>query len=398
MKNIYLDYAATTPIHPEVIREMMPFFSENFGNPSSLYSCGRQAKEAIEKARGQVAVLIGASEDEIVFTGSGTEADNLAIKGILLANRAKGDHIITSAIEHHAVLETCKYLEELGFKTTYLPVDKDGIASIYEIKRAITSRTTLISIMQANNEIGTIQPIAEIGKIARERGIIFHTDAVQTAGHLPLDVNSLQVDLLSASAHKFYGPKGVGFLYIRKGTRLTSLLHGGEQERGRRASTENVAAIVGLGKAAELAMAEISSEAERLISLRDYFIHSLLDKFEDIRLNGHPTQRLPNNINVSIAYIEGESVVAALDKQGTCAATRSACSSDSRESSHVLQAIGLVPDLANGSLRFSLGKWTTIDDIERVLEILPGIICQLRSSSPLYRRQKQNLRAKPGEL
>ena len=343
MKRIYLDYAATTPTHPEVVKAMLPYFTDAFGNPSSIYSYGQEAKGAIEEARAKVADLIGARDEEIVFTSGGTEADNFALKGVAFANENKGDHIITSAIEHHAVLETCKFLEKRGFKVTYLPVDEYGLVDPDDVRRAITGKTILISVMHANNEVGTIEPIAEIGKIAQEAGIYFHTDAVQTVGHIPVDVNELGVDLLAMSAHKLYGPKGTGALYIRKGTKLVSFMHGGEQERRRRASTENVPGIVGFGRAAELARQEMGGEAKRLTYLRDKLIKGLLERIDHIRLNGHPIKRLPNNVNVSVDFVEGESMCLNLDLEGICVSTGSACSSQSLEPSHVLSGNGASP-------------------------------------------------------
>lgn len=388
MKRIYLDYAATTPTHPEVVKAMLPYFTESFGNPSSIYSYGQEAKEAVETARAQVARLINARTEEIVFTSGGTEADNFALKGVALANDAKCNHIITSTIEHHAVLESAKYLEQRGFQVTYLPVDKYGLVDPSDVKKAITNKTILVSVIHANNEVGTIEPIAEIGRITRETGVYFHTDAVQTVGHIPVNVNELGVDLLSMSAHKLYGPKGVGALYIRKGTKIVSLLHGGEQERRRRASTENVPGIVGLGKAAELARPEIDEEARRLTLLRDKLTKNLLERIEHTQLNGHPTRRLPNNVNISVEYVEGESMCLNLDLEGICASTGSACSSSSAEPSHVLLALGILPQQAHGSLRFTLGKWTTEEDIERVLEVLPGIVSKLRAMSPLLKSRR----------
>ncbi len=385
MKRIYLDYAATTPTHPEVIKAMTPYFSESFGNPSSIHSYGQEAKDAVERARSKVATLIGAKIDEIVFTGSGTEADNLAIKGVAWSRQAKGNHIITSSIEHHAVLETCKFLEKQGFSITHLSVDGYGIVDPNDVKEAITKKTILISVMHANNECGTIEPVAEIGKIAREAEIYFHTDAVQTVGHIPLDVNKLNVDLLSISAHKLCGPKGVGALYIRKGTKISSFMHGGSQERGRRASTENVPGIVGFGKAVEIAQQEMPEEAQRLTALRDRLIKSILEGIEYTQLNGHPVKRLPNNANVSINYIEGESILLNLDLDGICASTGSACSSEDLAPSHVLMAMGLPHLQAHSSVRFSLGKWTTEEDINKVLDILPGIVFKLRAMSPLMK-------------
>jgi cysteine desulfurase len=386
MKRIYLDYAATTPVHPEVVKAMQPYFSDAFGNPSSLYSYGLEARQAIEAARNKVAESIGAKNEEIVFTGGGSEADNFAIKGVADANSRKGNHIITSVIEHHAVLVTCKFLEKRGFKVTYLPVDKYGLVDPESVRKAITDKTILISIMHANNEIGTIQPIGEIGKIARKAKIYFHTDAVQTVGHIPVNVNELKVDMLSFSAHKLYGPKGVGVLYIRKGTKVTSLIHGGEQEQGRRAGTENVPGIVGLGKAIELAGLDITNETERLITLRNVLIKGILEKIEHSRLNGHPAQRLPNNVNVSVDFIEGESTCLNLDLEGICISTGSACSSSDAEPSHVLLAIGLSHAQARSSLRFTMGRLTTAEDIERILEVLPRTVARLRAISPLFKK------------
>lgn len=380
-----MDYAATTPMDPEVLKVMSPYFSDRFGNPSSIHSFGREGRAAIDEAREKVADLIGAEVEEIVFTSGGTEADNFAIEGVAYANQRKGDHIITSSIEHHAVIETCKFMEERGLRVTYLPVDRFGLVGPDEVKKAITDKTILISIMHANNEIGTIEPVKEICKLAREREIYFHTDSVQTAGHLPINVDELGVDLLSISAHKLYGPKGVGALYIRKGTRICPFIHGGEQEWRRRASTENVAGIVGFGKAVEIAKEKMDEEAKLLESFRDRLIKGILDRIEHVRLNGHPRQRLPNNVNVSIEYVEGESMLINLDLEGIAASTGSACSSSSLEPSHVLLAIGLSPELAHGSLRFTLGRGNTAEDIDYVLEVLPGIIAKLRAMSPLYK-------------
>ena len=388
MKRIYLDHAATTPTHPEVVKEMLPYFIDTFGNPSSIHSYGQEAKGAIEEARDKVAGLIGARDEEITFTSSGTEADNFAIKGVAFASENKGDHIITSSIEHHAVMETCKFLDKRGFRVTYLPVDEYGLVDPDDVKKAITDKTILISVMHANNEIGTIEPITEIGRIAREAGICFHTDAVQTAGHIPIDVDELGVDLLSMSAHKLYGPKGVGALYIRKGTRLIPFMHGGEQERRRRASTENVPGIAGFGKAAEVARQEMSEEAERLTNLRDKLIRNILEQIDHTSLNGHPEKRLPNNVNVSIDFVEGESMILNLDLEGICASTGSACSSSTLEASHVLLALGLSHEQAHGSLRFTLGKWTTEEEINRVLGALRRIVAKLRAMSPLLKSQR----------
>ena len=388
MRRIYLDYAATTPTHPEVVKAMLPYFAEDFGNPSSIHSCGQEAKAAVEEARAKVADLIGARDEEIVFTSGGTEADNFALKGAAFANEPRGNHIITSSIEHHAIIETSKFLENRGFNVTYLPVDEYGLVSPEDVKKAITDKTILISVMYANNEVGTIEPIGEIGKIAREAEIYFHTDAVQTVGHIPVDVGELGVDLLSMSAHKFYGPKGIGALYIKKGTRLTPLMHGGEQERRQRASTENVPGIVGFGRAAELARQEMSEEAERLICLRAQLIKGLQERIEHIRLNGHPVKRLPNNVNVSIDFAEGESMCLNLDLEGICVSTGSACSSSSLEPSHVLLAMELPHEQAHSSLRLTLGKWTTEEEIGRVLEVLPRVVAKLRAMSPLLKNQR----------
>jgi cysteine desulfurase len=388
MRRIYLDHAATTPTRPEVVKAMLPYFTDVFGNPSSIYSYGQEARGAVEEARTRVAKLIGARSEEIIFTSGGTEADNFALKGIAYANEHKGNHIITTSIEHHAVLEVCKFLGRRGFKITYLPVDEYGLVDPHDVKKAITDESILISVMHANNEVGTIEPVEEIGKIARESGVYFHSDAVQTVGHIPVNADKLKVDLLSISAHKFYGPKGVGALYVRKGTRLVSLMHGGEQEKRRRAGTENVPAIVGLGKAVELAGQEMYKEAERLAYLRDKLIKGLGEKIDHIRLNGHPKRRLPNNVNVSVDFVEGESMLLSLDLEGISASTGSACSSASLEPSHVLLALGLSPEQAHGSLRFTLGRENTEADVERVLEVLPGIVARLRAMSPLYKTQK----------
>ena len=386
MKMIYLDHAATTATDPEVLEAMLPYFHEHYGNPSSIYSMSRVSKNAIENAREIVANALGANPKEIVFTSSGSECDNFAIKGVALAKQQKGNHIITSSIEHHAVLYTCKFLEKNGFTVTYLPIDQDGIVKLDELEKAITPQTILITVMHANNEIGTIQPIRQIGEIARKNGITFHTDAVQTFGHIPVNVDNLNVDILSISGHKFYGPKGVGALYIRKGIKITPLIHGGDQERRRRASTENVPGIIGLGKAVEIAGKVMKSEAIRQTKLRDEFIRAILDNIDNARLNGHPFLRLPNNVNISFEGIEGESILLNLDIERIAASTGSACSSSSLEPSHVLLSIGLTHEFAHGSVRFSLGKQTTKDELDYVVEALPGIVKKLRAMSPLYKK------------
>jgi cysteine desulfurase len=389
MRRIYLDHAATTPVRPEVVEAMAPYFSKDFGNPSTLYSYGREAKGAMEETRAKVARVIGAKEPtEIVFTSGGTESDNFALCGIAWANKGKGNHIITTSIEHHAVINVCKFLEKRGFKVTYLPVDRNGLVEPLEVKRAITDETILVSVMHANNEIGTIEPIEDIGEIAREKGIYFHTDAVQTVGHVPINVDELKVDLLAMSAHKLYGPKGVGALYIRRGTKIVPFLYGGEQENRRRASTENVAGIVGFGEACLLAQKDMVEEEKRLTYLRDKLIKGVLNRIKDNRLNGHPTKRLPGNVNVSVEGVEGESMLLNLDLAGICASSGSACTSSVLEPSHVLTAIGISPEVAHSSLRFTLGKENSEEDINYVLKVLPEIVERLRSMSPIYKKDK----------
>jgi len=385
MRRIYLDYAATSPCDPEVIKAMQPFFFDKFGNPSSLHSFGQEVKKEIEKARETIASFLGADPSEIVFTSGGTESNNFSLFGVAYALEEKGNHIITSSIEHHAVLEPVKVLERRGFKVTYLKVDKYGLVDPQEVKKAITDKTILISIMHANNEIGTIQPIREIAKIAKEKDIYFHTDAVQTVGHIPVNVDELGVDLLSLSAHKFYGPKGVGALYIRKGTRIQRFLHGGDQENSRRASTHNTAGIIGMAKAIELCREKMQEEAEFQTNLRDKIIKQVLEKIPEVYLNGHPNLRLPNNVNFSVKYIEGESILLNLDLLGIAVSTGSACTSSSLEPSHVLLAIGLPAEIAHGSLRITLGRWTKEEDIDYLLEVLPKVVDKLRKMSPFYR-------------
>ncbi|MCJ7769357.1 MAG: cysteine desulfurase NifS [Dehalococcoidales bacterium] len=388
MKRIYLDYAATTPTDPEVARVMLPYQTKVFGNPSSNHSFGLEAREAVEEARSKVAAFIGARSDEIIFTSGGTEADNLALKGIALGNKSRGNHIITTSIEHPAVIETCKYLKNLGFRVTYLPVDSHGLVDPDDLRKAVTAKTILVSIMHANNEVGTIEPIADIGKITREAGIYFHTDAVQTVGHIPVEVNLLGVDLLSISSHKLYGPKGIGVLYARKGIELTPLLHGGGQENKRRSGTENTASIVGFAKAIEIITLEMPAEATRLISLRNRLTAGILERIDSVKLNGHPLLRLPNNINISIDYIEGEAVMLNLDLEGICVSTGSACSSADHEPSHVLLAIGLPREQGYSSLRITLGRWTTETEIDHVLDVLERIVAKLRAMSPLVVKGK----------
>lgn len=388
MKRIYLDYAATTPVHPEVVKAMTPFFTQKYGNASTIYSFGREAKAAIEESREAFAKAIGADIAEVIFTSGGTESDNFAIKGVAYANRKKGNHIITSKIEHHAVLETCHFLEKEGFEVTYLPVDKDGLVNSEDVKKAITNKTVLISIMHANNEIGVVEPINEIGKIAKERGVYFHSDAVQALGNIPVNVDDLNVDMLSVSAHKIYGPKGVGAIYIRKGTRIISFMHGGEQERKRRSGTENVAGIAGFARALEIAIKEMPKESTRLTKLRDKLINGIKEKITEVRVNGHPAKRLPGNANLLIKYVEGESIILSLDIEGICASTGSACTSGSLEPSHVLMGLGLSAESAHGSVRFTLGKYTTEEDINTVLRVFPEIISRLRKLSPLYKEEK----------
>ena len=381
---LYFDNAATTALHPAALAAMLPFLSDNFANPSSIYTPGRNARKAIDEARLSVASAIGAKPEEIFFTGSGTEAVNWAIKGVLEALSEKGRHIITTAAEHHATLYTCKHLEKQNTEITYLPVDAEGFVSPQAVKAAIRPDTVLVSIIMANNEVGTIQPIAEIGKIAREAGVILHTDAVQAIGHIPVNVDDLQVDILSLSAHKFCGPKGMGAQYIRKGTRIAPLLTGGAQERGRRAGTENVAGIVGLATALSSSVEALASEEKRLSALRDRLMDEILTRIPHTRLNGPRNNRLPGNVNVSFSFIEGESLLLHLDMMGCQASTGSACSSGALEPSHVLTAMGLSHELANGAIRFSLGRDNTAEDITALMEMLEKSVARLRALSPLY--------------
>lgn len=385
----YFDNAATTKVRPEVLEAMLPYFTENYGNPSSIYKISQKTKKAVETAREQVAKAINApNANEIYFTAGGSESDNWALKGIADSYASKGKHIITSAIEHHAILHTCEYLETKGYEVTYLPVDEYGVVSPESVKAAIRPDTILVSIMFANNEIGTIEPIKEIGAVCREAGVLFHTDAVQAVAHVPIDVQDMNIDMLSMSGHKFYGPKGIGAMYIRKGIKIPSFIHGGAQERKRRAGTENVPGIVGIGKAIELAVSELDTEMPRLIALRTKLINGILDKVPYARLNGHPENRLPGNVNISFEYIEGESILLLLDMNEICASSGSACTSGSLDPSHVLLAIGLPHEKAHGSLRLTMGHFTTEEEVDFVLEKLPPIVERLREMSPLYEQIK----------
>ena len=393
-KTIYLDNAATTKTRPEVVEAMLPYFTEYYGNPSSVYEFATPSKKAIAEARETIAKSLGAKTNEIYFTAGGSESDNWAIKATAEAYESKGKHIITSKIEHHAVLHTCEYLEKRGFEITYLDVDENGTVKLDELKKAIRPDTILISIMFANNEIGTIQPIKEIGEIAKEHGIIFHTDAVQAYAHVPINVDEYHIDMLSVSGHKFNGPKGIGFLYIRTGLKLRSFIHGGSQERKRRGGTENVPGIVGMGKAVEIAMANLVERTAYEVELRDYLINRVLSEVPYVRLNGHRTNRLPNNANFAFQFIEGESLLIMLDMQGICGSSGSACTSGSLDPSHVLLAIGLPHEIAHGSLRLTLSEETTKEDIDFTVDEIKKIVEKLRSMSPLYedfvRKSKKN--------
>ena len=384
-KEIYFDNAATTRVRPEVAKAITSYFEENYGNPSSIYSIASANKKAVTKAREQVAKAINASDsNQIYFTAGGSESDNWAIKGIADSYASKGKHIITLSIEHHAVLHTCQFLETKGYEVTYLPVKNDGIVDLEVLENAIREDTILITVMFANNEIGTLQPIAEIGRIAHKHGVLFHTDAVQAVGHVPIDVQAMNIDLLSMSGHKLYAPKGIGALYINKGIKITPLIHGGAQERNRRAGTENVPGIVGLGKACELLTQELETEAKRLKTLRDKLIDGILDKIPYSILNGSREHRLPGNVNISFEFVEGESILLLLDSKGICASSGSACTSGSLDPSHVLLAIGLPHEKAHGSLRLSLGMFNTEEEVDYILKELPPIIERLRAMSPLY--------------
>ena len=389
---IYLDNAATTRTAPEVVEAMLPYFSELYGNPSSIYSIAQKSKEAITKGREQIAAVLGTNPENIYFTAGGSESDNWALKATFDAFKSKGNHIITTKIEHHAILHTCEYLEKQGARITYLNVDKNGVVDLEELKAAITPETILISVMFANNEIGTIQPIKEIGKIAKEHNILFHTDADQAFGQVPINVDELGVDMLSSSGHKINGPKGIGFLYIRKGVKIRSFVHGGAQERKRRAGTENVPGIVGYGKAAEMAASTMPERTAKEIELRDYMISRILKEIPLCRLNGDPVKRLPNNVNISFEFIEGESMLIMLDMNGICASSGSACTSGSLDPSHVLLAIGLPHEVAHGSLRLTLGADTTKEDIDFTVDKIKEIVAKLRSMSPLYEDYKAGKR------
>ncbi|MBP7110817.1 MAG: cysteine desulfurase NifS [Firmicutes bacterium] len=383
MERIYMDYSATTPLRKEALEAMMPYMTTEFGNPSSIHWFGRNAKKAMEDARARIATAIGAAEPgEVIFTSGGSEADNLAIWGVMEAYGKK--HLITSAVEHHAVLDTARILEKEGYDLTVLPVDEYGMVDPEAVRKAIRPDTGLVTVMYGNNEIGTVEPVGEIASVCREKGVFFHTDAVQAVGHIPVNVKALGVDLMSFAAHKFYGPKGIGGLYVRKGIRLEPQITGGAQERKRRAGTENVAYIVGMAKALELAVAELPEEIKHLSTLRDRLIKGLMERIPEIRLNGHPTKRLPGNVNISYRYVEGESLLLHLDINGIAASSGSACTSGSLEPSHVLMAIGLSHEIAHGSVRMSLGKYNTEADIDKVLEVFPGIVAKLREMSPLY--------------
>ncbi len=384
MRRVYLDHAGTTPLDPRVADALAAVYREHHGNPSSIHAEGRDARALVDEGRERVARAVGADPKEIVFTSGGTEADNLALRGTARALREKGDHVVTSAVEHHAILDTCHELEREGIRVTVVPVDGQGIVDPDAVRAAITDRTVLVSVMHANNEIGTVEPIAEIGAICRERGVLFHSDAVQTVGALEVDVRALPVDLVSLNAHKFYGPKGVGALYVRAGTPFSPTQTGGGQERDRRAGTENVAGIVGMGLALELATAARAEESPRLAALRDRLVDGIGERMDDVVFNGHPTRRLPNNVSLCIRGVQGESLIVALDLAGIAASSGAACTTGSLEPSHVLLAIGLSRELAQGSLRLTLGRATTRDDVDYVLEELPRVVARLRSVSAVF--------------
>jgi cysteine desulfurase len=389
MRRVYLDHNATTAVHPEVLAAMMPFFGDQFGNPSSLHWAGREVKAYLDQARERAADLLHASPEEVIFTGGGTESDNMALKGVAYALQGKGKHIITTQVEHHAILHTCQFLQKNGFEVTYLPVNGEGLIDLEGLRQAMRQDTILLTIMFANNETGTIFPMEEIGALARERGILFHSDAVQAVGKLPIDLKRLPVDILSFSGHKLYAPKGIGGQYIRKGTKLPSLIHGGAQELNYRAGTENIPAIVGLGKACEIAKRDFQSRVNHLQGLRDRLQQGIQKSIPEIKLNGHPTLRLPNTLNLSFLYIEGESLLLNMDMEGIAVSSGSACTSGSSEASHVLLAMGVPPEVAQSAIRFSFGWKNTEEDVDYVLEVLPKIVQRLRDISPLYRKAKK---------
>jgi len=385
MRKVYLDNAATTALSPRVLEAMLPYFTQHYGNPSSVHAFGREAKQGLDKARDQVAKALHCDPSEVIFTGCGTESDNTVLLGVAQRYGNKGKHIITTNVEHHAILHTCEYLEKQGYSVTYLPVDQDGLVTAEQVAAAIRPDTILVSIMFANNEVGTIMPIQEIGAVCKEKGVLFHTDAVQAVGHIPVDVQAMHIDMLSLSAHKFHGPKGVGALYCRKGIRLPSYIMGGAQEKGRRAGTENVAGIVGLGAAIQLATEQLEENRAKMTALRDRLMTGIQARISEVKLNGHPTNRLPNNVNFSFKYIEGESILLMLDMNGIAASSGSACTSGSLDPSHVLLALGLPHEIAHGSVRLTLGDETTEEDIDYTIDVLEKTVARLRAMSPLYK-------------
>lgn len=385
MRKVYLDNAATTALSPRVLEAMLPYFTQHYGNPSSVHAFGREAKQGLDRARDQVAKALHCDPSEVIFTGCGTESDNTVLLGVAQRYGNKGKHIITTNVEHHAILHTCEYLEKQGYSVTYLPVDQDGLVTAEQVAAAIRPDTILVSIMFANNEVGTIMPIQEIGAVCKEKGVLFHTDAVQAVGHIPVDVQAMHIDMLSLSAHKFHGPKGVGALYCRKGIRLPSYIMGGAQERGRRAGTENVAGIVGLGAAIQLATEQLEENRAKMTALRDRLMTGIQTRISEVKLNGHPTNRLPNNVNFSFKYIEGESILLMLDMNGIAASSGSACTSGSLDPSHVLLALGLPHEIAHGSVRLTLGDETTEEDIDYTIDVLEKTVARLRAMSPLYK-------------
>ena len=385
MRKVYLDNAATTALSPRVLEAMLPYFTQYYGNPSSVHAFGREAKQGLDKARDQVAKALHCEPSEVIFTGCGTESDNTVLLGVAQRYGDKGKHIITTNVEHHAILHTCEYLEKQGYSVTYLPVDQDGLVTAEQVAAAIRPDTILVSIMFANNEVGTIMPIQEIGAVCKEKGVLFHTDAVQAVGHIPVDIQAMHIDMLSLSAHKFHGPKGVGALYCRKGIRLPSYIMGGAQERGRRAGTENVAGIVGLGAAIQLATEQLEENRAKMTALRDRLMTGIQARISEVKLNGHPTNRLPNNVNFSFKYIEGESILLMLDMNGIAASSGSACTSGPLDPPHVLLALGLPHEIAHGSVRLTLGDETTEEDIDYTIDVLEKTVARLRAMSPLYK-------------